>query len=102
MVNINKINAILSKNSESILSAQSFSERMEKIYEIIDKEFPQKSTTSAIYGPITDMGNFMERTEIDQLLKIIWQSASTGQKYCATDSKFNSILALIYAFIKIQ
>lgn len=102
MVNIDKLKAILSENSELIHSAQSFSGRMEKIYEIIDKEFPQKSTTSAIYGPITDMGNFMERTEIEQLLKIIWQSASTGQEYCATDSKFNSILALIYAFIKIQ
>lgn len=44
----------------------------------------------------------MERTEIDQLLQIIRQSASVGQEYFATDSKFNSVLALIYGFIKKQ
>lgn len=101
-MDINKIETILSKNCESIRSAQSFSERMERIYEIIDSEFPKKSITSAIIGPITDMGGFMERTEIDQLLQTIRQSASAGQEYFATDSKINSVLALIYGFIKKQ
>ena len=100
MVNINKINAILSKNSESILSAQSFSERMERVYEILDSEFPKTTLASAVFGPITDMEDFMERTEIDQLLQIIRQSASAGQEYCATDPKYNSVLMLIYDFIK--
>ena len=99
-MDINKIKAILSKNSELILSAQSFSERMERVYEILDSEFPKTTLDSAVFGPITDMGHFTERTEIDQLLQTIRQSASTKQEYCVTDSEVNSVLMLIYDFIK--
>lgn len=75
---------------------------MERIYEIIDSEFPKKSITSAIIGPITDMGGFMERTEIDQLLQIIRHSANTGEEFSALYSEYDSVLILIYGFIKKQ
>ena len=64
-MDVNKIKSILEDSSSTILSAGSFSERMDVVYDILDKAFPRTSAVAAVYGPITRLTAFMSRTAIE-------------------------------------
>jgi len=98
-MDVNRIKAILEDSSSTILSAESFSERMDMVYEILDKAFPRISATAAVYGPITSLTGFMSRTEIEPLLEVIKKSSKSNDEYVTTDSAINDILRTIYVLI---
>ncbi len=82
------------------MSAGSFAERLNIIYDLFDKEFPKTSVMAAVYGPITSMGDFMSRTELEPLLYAVKQSSQIGTEYLTTDEEINDALQLIYSRIK--
>lgn len=99
-MDVEKIKAILTSSSTTILSAGSFSERIDVVYDILDKAFPETSALAAVYGPITSLGDFMSRVEIDPLLQVLKTISKTGHKYVITDKELNSILEVIYGIVK--
>ena len=70
----NIIFSLLSENKNKILSYPSKAARIDAVIELIQKEFPEVSYASAIYGPITSLPayqNYIEsRTIIDRLMKL--------------------------------
>lgn len=99
-MDIEKIEAILTSSSSAILSAGSFSERMDVVYDILDKAFPRTSEVAAVYGPITSLTDYMSRTEIEPLLEVLKISSKIGHKYVTTDEELNNILQAIYEIVK--
>lgn len=95
-----RIESLLDRNSSAIMSAGSFAERLNIVYDLLDKEFPQTSVMATIYGPITSMGDFMSRTGIEPLLYAIKQSSQTRTVWLTTDEEVNRALRLIYNRIK--
>lgn len=95
-----KIKKILNDNIDLIKAKQTFKDRLTIIYDILDKSFPKTSAVSAIYGPITNMGDYMSRYEIEQLLEAIKYSMTIDQECCSPDLGFNSVLEVIYNFAK--
>lgn len=98
-MDIEKIKSLLDSSSDTILSAESFSERLNIIYDILDKAFPKASVVAAIYGPITSLTDFMSRTEIDSLLQVIKKSSDANHEYVTTDMEMNIILKTIYEMV---
>ena len=99
-MDIEKIEVILTSSSSAILAAGSFSERMDVVYDILDKAFPKTSAVAAVYGSITSLTDFMSRTEIEPLLKALKNSSKTGHEYVTTDDELNIILKAIYKIVK--
>lgn len=99
-MNIDRIQVLLSENRTAIMAANSFSERLDVIYDLLDKEFPQTSVMAALHGPITNMGDFMSRTELEPLMYAVKKSSETGTEYLVTDKEINDILQSIYRMIK--
>lgn len=99
-MDIEKIEAILTSSSSAILSAESFSKRIDVVYDILDKAFPRTSAVAAVYGPITSLTDFMSRTEIEPLLQVIEKSSKSGHEYVTTDAELNKILKAIYEMVK--
>lgn len=99
-MDIEKIEAILTSSSSAILAAGSFSERMDVVYDILDKAFPRTSTVAAVYGAITSLTDFMSRTEIEPLLRVIEKSSKSGDEFVTTDHELNNILKAIYEMVK--
>ena len=97
---IERIKAIIVNSSTTIQSVDSFSERLNIVYEILDRTFPRTSAIAAIYGPITSLTDFMSRTEIEPLLEVLKKSSKTGHVYVTTDEKLNSVLKAIYEIVK--
>lgn len=101
-MDLNRIQEILNTSSEMILSAASFSDRLKAAYEVLDKAFPRVSLTATISGPITNLGDYVERTEIEPLLWAIKESSRTGQVYLATDAQVNKALQLVYQITRCE
>lgn len=99
-MDIEKIEAILTSSSSAILAAGSFSERMDVVYDILDKAFPKTSAVAAVYGSITSLTDFMSRTEIEPLLHVIEKSSKGGHEFVMTDPEMNNILKAIYEMVK--
>lgn len=99
-MDIEKIEAILTSSSSAILAADYFSERMDVVYDILDKAFPRTSAVAAVYGPITSLTDFMSRTEIEPLLEVLKKSSKSGHVYVTTDEELNSVLKAIYEIVK--
>ena len=99
-MDIENIKAILTLSSTTILSARSFSERIDVVYDILDKAFPNTSVIAAVYGPITSLGEYMSRTELDPLLKVLRRISETGHEYVTTDKDLNSVLKMIYEIVE--
>ncbi len=97
---VNRIEELLSENREFILSANSFAERLDVVYNLLDKECPKTSIIAALHGPITSLGGLMSRTEMEPLLFAIKKSAETETEYYTTDKDINAILQLVYSEIK--
>ena len=95
-----KIKSILQSSSLEILSKESFSERLGVVYDVIDRAFPSPSFGSAIFGPITDLVGYQDRTEVDILLQIIKESSSSCQEYSTVDKKIDGVLSVIYSFVR--
>lgn len=101
MMDIERIESLLEASSSTILSVESFSERLNVVYDILDKAFPPTSATAAVYGPITSLANFISRAEIDPLLQVIKNSSDAGLEFVTTDAELNSALKTIYALAKV-
>lgn len=99
-MDIEEIEAILTSSSSAILSAESFSKRMDVVYDILDKAFPRTSVVAAVYGPITSLTDFMSRTDIESLLQVIDKSSKSGHEFVTTDPELNNILKTIYEIVK--
>ena len=99
-MDIEKIEAILTSSSSAILAAGSFSERMDVVYDILDKAFPRTSAVAAVYGSLTRMTDFMSRKEIEPLLEVLKNSSKTGHEYLTTDEELNSVLKTIFEIVK--
>lgn len=99
-MDIEKIEAILTSSSSAILAAGSFSERMDVVYDILDKAFPRTSAVVAVYGSITSLTDFMSRTEIEPLLQVIEKSSKSGHEFVTTDLELNNILKAIYEMVQ--
>ena len=97
---IERIKAIIVNSSTTIQSVDSFSERLNIVYEILDRTFPRTSAIAAIYGPITSLTDFMSRTEIEPLLEVLKKSSKSGHVYVTTDEELNSVLKAIYEIVK--
>ena len=97
---IEKIKTIITSSSTTILSVGSFSERIDMVYDILDQAFPETSALAAVYGPITSLGDFISRTEIDPLLQVLKTISETGHKYVSTDRDLNSVLDIIYELVE--
>ena len=97
---IERIKAIIVNSSTTIQSVDSFSERLNIVYEILDRTFPRTSAIAAIYGPITSLTDFMSRTEIEPLLEVLKKSSKSGHVYATTDEELNSVLKAIYEIVK--
>ena len=99
-MDIERIKAIIVNSSTTIQSAGSFSDRLNVVYDILDRAFPRTSAAAAIYGPITSLTDFMSRTEIEPLLQVLEKISQTGHKYVTTDKELNSVLEVIYDIVK--
>lgn len=99
-MDIERIKAIIVNSSTTIQSADSFSDRIDAVYGILDKAFPKTSAAAAVYGPITSLTDFMSRTEIEPLLHILMKSSETGHKYLIADVELNSVLEAIYEIVE--
>ena len=99
-MDIERIRAIIVNSSTTIQSAGSFSERMDVVYDILDKAFPRTSAVAAVYGPITSLTDFMSRTEIEPLLQVIEKSSKSGHEFVTTDAELNNILKGIYEMVQ--
>ena len=99
-MDIEKIEAILTSSSSAILAAGSFSERMDVVYDILDKAFPRTSAVAAVYGSITSLTDFMSRTELEPLLQVIEKSSKSGHEFVTSDTELNIILKAIYEMVK--
>lgn len=99
-MDIERIKAIIVKSSTTIQSAGSFSNKVDVVYDILDKAFPKTSAVAAVYGSITSLTDFMSRTEIEPLLKALKKSSKTGLEYMTTDDELNIILKAIYKIVK--
>lgn len=99
-MDIERITSLLKASSPTIQSAESFSERMNAVYDILDKAFPRTSAVAAVYGPITSLTDFMSRTEIEPLLEVLKKSSKSGHVYVTTDEELNSVLKAIYEIVK--
>lgn len=95
-MNFIQIKGVLNANRDSILSEQSFEDRMRKVYEILDNAFPSTSLSSAIYGPITSLGDFISRGEIEIILNTVKKSSEIGLEFISLDQEINQILEYIY------
>ncbi len=87
-------------SSSTIQSASSFSDRVDVVYNMLDKAFPKTSATAAVYGPITSLTDFMSRTEMEPLLGVLKKSSETGHEYLIADKELNSVLKAIYEIVK--
>lgn len=99
-MDIERIQSIIEESTSTILSAGSFSERLNVVSDILDKAFPQASVAAAIYGPITSLTDCVSRIEIGPLLQILKKSSESGHKYLSTDSELNSVLEYIYKIVE--
>ena len=99
-MDIEKIKEILMSSSTTVLSADSFSERINVVYSLLDKTFPKTSALAAVYGSITSLGDFMSRTEIDPLLQVLKKISETGHKYVSSDKELNSVLEVVYEIVE--
>ena len=99
-MDIERIKAIIVNYSTTILSAESFSERIDVVYDILDKAFPRTSAVAAVYGPITSLTDFMSRTEIESLLEVLRKCSKTGHEYVTSDEELNTVLNAIYKIVK--
>ena len=100
LMDVSRIQDILNESSAMILSTDSFTGRLLTIYRVLDDAFPKSSLTAAILGPITSMGDYMERAEIEPLLHAVYHSSQTGVEFLSTDSQINKALDLVYRFAK--
>lgn len=99
-MDIERIISLLKASASTIQSASSFSEKLNIVYEILNKAFPETSALAAVYGPITSMTDFMSRTEIDPLLQVIKKSSDSSHEFVTTDEELNSVLKTIYEMVK--
>lgn len=99
-MNIERIKAIIVNSSATIQSAGSFSDRVDVVYDILDKAFPKTSAVAAVYGPITSLTDFMSRTEVEPLLQVLESSSKTGNEFVTTDKELNTVLKVIYELVK--
>lgn len=99
-MNIDRIQDLLSGNRSAIMAASSFSERLDVIYDLLDKEYPQTTVMAALHGPITNLGDFLSRAELEPLMYAVKKSSETGTEFLVTDEEINEILQTIYKTIK--
>ena len=99
-MDIEKIREILDYNADTIISADSFSERINVVYDLLDKGFPKSSVVAAAYGPVTRFFNYMSRAEIEPLLQVLKKLSETGHKYVTTDKEMNTVLEVIYDIVE--
>jgi len=90
----------LHSSSSVIQSAGSFSERLDAVYGILDKSFPQTSALASVYGSITSLTDFISRSEIEPLLEVIKKSSANHTEYVTTDFELNKVLKAIYNMVK--
>lgn len=99
-MDIERIKAIIENSSATILSADTFSDRIGVVYDILDKAFLRTSAVAAIYGPITSLTDFISRTEIEPLLEVLKIISKVGHEYVTTDEELNNVLKTIYEIVK--
>lgn len=99
-MDIERITSLLRVSASTIQSASSFSEKLNVVYDMLDKAFPRTSAVAAVYGPITSLTDFMSRTEIEPLLQVIEKSSKSGHEYVTNDTELNNILKTIYEMVK--
>ena len=90
---IRKIRSIIELSSNEILACNSFAE-------ILDKEIPETSINDAVFGSITRLGDFGERSKIVPLIDALRRSSKTGEEYYCSDNQLNPILKFIYEFVQ--
>ena len=99
-MDIERIKTIIVNSYATIQSGGSFSDRVDVVYDILDKAFPKTSAVAALYGPITSLTDFMSRTEIEPLLEVLKNSSKTSHEYVTTDEELNDVLKAIYEIVK--
>ena len=99
-MDIERIEEILQASSSAIQSVGSFSERLDVVYDILDKSFPRTSALAAVYGSITSLTDFISRSEIEPLLEVIKNSSANHTEYVTTDFELNKVLKAIYNMVK--
>ena len=99
-MDIERIEEILQASSSAIQSVGSFSERLDVVYDILDKSFPRTSALAAVYGSITSLTDFISRSEIEPLLEVIKKSSANHTEYVTTDFELNKVLKAIYNMVK--
>ena len=99
-MDLRKIKSIIELSSNDILSCNSFSERIDMICNLLEKEFPTTSINDALFGPITRLGDFGERLNVVPLIDALRRSSKTGEKYYSSDNQLNQILKFIYEFVQ--
>ena len=99
-MDIERIEEILQPSSSAIQSVGSFSERLDVVYDILDKSFPRTSALAAVYGSITSLTDFISRSEIEPLLEVIKKSSANHTEYVTTDFELNKVLKAIYNMVK--
>lgn len=95
-----RIQSVLTSSLSEIQSVESFSGRMEVVYNILNREFP-KTHDPAIACVSTD--GFLDcasRMQIEPLLDAIQKSSITGHKYFASDKELNVALNIIYDIVE--
>ena len=99
-MDIERIEEILQASSSAIQSVGSFSERLDVVYDILDKSFPRTSALAAVYGSITSLTDFISRSEIEPLLEVIKKSSANHTEYVTTDFELNKVLKAIYNMVE--
>lgn len=94
-----RIIEILQSPSSSIQSDGSFSEKLDVVYDILDKAFPRTSAVAAVYGSVTSLTDYITRSEIEPLLEVINKSSANHTEYVTTDSELNEVLKAIYKMV---
>lgn len=99
-MNVQRIQSILEASSSKIKAAHSFSEKLKIVYDILDKSFPKVTQAAALCGPVTNLADYMARTNIELLLKTIKKSSENGTEYVTMDKETNIVLKTIYELVK--
>ena len=99
-MDIRKIKSIIELSSNEILACNSFADRINMVCKIFDKEIPETSINDAVFGPITRLGEFGERSKIVPLIDALRRSSKTGEEHYCSDNQLNHILKFIYEFVQ--
>ena len=97
---IRRIQSVLTSSLSEIQSIESFSGRMEMVYNILDREFPRTPAPVIACASTDGFLDCVSRIQIEPILRAIKKSSIEGNKVCIVDKELNAALDMIYDIVE--